>query len=392
MLISTLCWAAAAVPIVSLAIFATEVVAGLPQKFDAEQEQLPHATAAVLIPAHNESASIATTIARLRKALERQTQILVVADNCSDDTAARARAAGADVVERQDAVRLGKGFALDFGRAALAGNPPDAVIILDADCVVMPGSIERLADRAAAWGVPVQGINLLSGSRTDAPMVQVSNFAFLVKNLVRWRGVSRLGGAAPLGGTGMAFPWQIFAEAKLASDEIVEDLKLAVDLARAGRGGRFTEAARVESPPAPADATIGQRSRWEHGFIATMRAHALPVLGQGIASRRWPLIWLGLHLLVPPLTLLITASGAIWAILIVVGWFTNIWGPALVLGVMLGLAVTVTMMAWVGYGRSTLAPMTLVKIPGYLLWKLPVYGRLLIGKTTGWNRTRRAGD
>jgi cellulose synthase/poly-beta-1,6-N-acetylglucosamine synthase-like glycosyltransferase len=73
----------------------------------------PGADVAVLIPAHNESAGIEATLRCLQAQLRAGDRVLVVADNCDDDTAAVARDAGAEVIERIDAIHRGKGFALD---------------------------------------------------------------------------------------------------------------------------------------------------------------------------------------------------------------------------------------------------------------------------------------
>ena len=78
----------------------------------------------IIVPAHNEAAGIAATVASLR-ALDypaAQFRILVIADNCTDDTAARARAAGATVLEREHATEKGKGYALAHGYAASAAD------------------------------------------------------------------------------------------------------------------------------------------------------------------------------------------------------------------------------------------------------------------------------
>ncbi|MGH8485060.1 MAG: glycosyltransferase, partial [Pseudomonas sp.] len=53
---------------------------------------------AVLVPAHNEASIIGATLASIGAQLHAGDRLLVVADNCSDDTAALAVAAGAEVV------------------------------------------------------------------------------------------------------------------------------------------------------------------------------------------------------------------------------------------------------------------------------------------------------
>jgi 1,2-diacylglycerol 3-beta-glucosyltransferase len=66
-------------------------------------------------------------------------RIVVVADNCTDSTAARAREAGAFVIERQDAVRRGKGYALaDAFAVSLGDSTLGAVVVVDADMLVDP--------------------------------------------------------------------------------------------------------------------------------------------------------------------------------------------------------------------------------------------------------------
>src|SRR3981189_3547862 len=88
----------------------------------------------VLIPAHNEGAGILPTIRDVQAQLGPNDSILVVADNCTDDTASIVQAAGVEVTIRADPARRGKGYALEFGVRLLGLNPPDVVVIIDADC------------------------------------------------------------------------------------------------------------------------------------------------------------------------------------------------------------------------------------------------------------------
>ena len=75
-------------------------------------------------------------------------RVLVVADNCTDSTAALARAAGAEVLERDDTERRGKGYALDFAfHASQAHGWADAVVVVDADTEVSANLLEAFAAR-----------------------------------------------------------------------------------------------------------------------------------------------------------------------------------------------------------------------------------------------------
>jgi glycosyltransferase involved in cell wall biosynthesis len=114
----------------------------------------------VLVPAHDEEGGIAAALATVVPQLAPGDRLLVVADNCSDGTAAAARAAGAEVVERRSDLR-GKGYALAFGVDHLRAAPPSAVVIVDADCELAPGTLDALAAELARSGRPVQALYLM---------------------------------------------------------------------------------------------------------------------------------------------------------------------------------------------------------------------------------------
>ena len=146
----------------TLVLFIECCSALLPNRRLGEDTLLPRPTVAVLVPAHNESLGIRATLQTILPQLTNQDLLLVIADNCDDDTAAIARETGAMVVERQDLQRRGKGYALDFGLKFLANAPPDVVIVIDADCIVGAGAVERIARLAISRGRPVQATYLLA--------------------------------------------------------------------------------------------------------------------------------------------------------------------------------------------------------------------------------------
>ena len=71
---------------------------------------------AVIVSARNESDVIEEFIhtVDLQDYPSDLIDVYVIADNCSDDTAQKARIAGAHVYERFDNKKVGKGYALDF--------------------------------------------------------------------------------------------------------------------------------------------------------------------------------------------------------------------------------------------------------------------------------------
>src|SRR5712675_673729 len=113
-------------------------------------------TVAVLIPAHDEAKGILATLNDIKPQLRLSDRLLVVADNCTDDTAAIAASTGAEVTVRSDLTKIGKGYALDWGLTHLASTPPDIVIMIDADCGVTTDTIDRLGSVCEQSRRPVQ--------------------------------------------------------------------------------------------------------------------------------------------------------------------------------------------------------------------------------------------
>ncbi len=372
--------------------FLVETFLGLfPNRHTAAGAELERpVSTAVLIPAHDEALIIADALAMLRAQVPDGTRILVVADNCSDNTADIARASGAEVVERTDPERRGKGYALDFGRKHLRASAPEVVVVLDADCTIDRISLVRLASVAMSRQAAAQARYLLEPSRQAAPMVQISSFAFMVKNFIRQRGAARLGAAAILTGTGMAFPWPMFDELSF-SGGIVEDLDLTIDLAARGLNPLFVPEAVVLSMPAPVSAGMMQRDRWERGFVSAAKQSIGPILKKFASSAKASLLWLALHLLTPPLALLMVIASLCAALLILLHILAGMsLAPLLIHASLLVIVGILVGAAWMTNGREYMSLRTVLKIPLYILWKLPIYARILIGAEKLWNRTDRS--
>jgi cellulose synthase/poly-beta-1,6-N-acetylglucosamine synthase-like glycosyltransferase len=380
---------AVCIPVVVLAV---EVIAavGLPGRRSA-RELAGRPEVAVLVPAHNESAGLLPTLSDIKSQLHPRDRIVVVADNCTDDTANVAAAAGAEVVERKDLTKIGKGYALDCGLRHLRNNPPPVVIAIDADCRLSPGTIDQLARTAATSGRPAQALNLMTRPDTSQVNYQVAEFAWRVKNLVRPLGLAALGLPCQLLGTGMAFPWQVIQGTGLASGEVVEDLKLGLDLAAAGHPPIFCPAATITStfPQSEAGARH-QRERWEHGHLALLLTVGPRLACMAVRRGDARLLALVADLAVPPLSalaMLVVSTVVITALAALLGAAAAPFWIA-VLGLMLfGLAVVI---GWLAHGREILPLGALIRLGPYLLEKLRIYRRFLSGaRASRWIRTDR---
>jgi cellulose synthase/poly-beta-1,6-N-acetylglucosamine synthase-like glycosyltransferase len=372
------------------AFFLVEVLTGLRRSGHAGGRSSP-ASAVIVVPAHDESVVIGQTLQSLTGALGPNMRVLVVADNCTDSTAALARSTGADVVERQDLERRGKGFALAFAADHLRPNPPEIFVVMDADCSTDPSSLRALVDTAYGSGGPAQSVNLLRPDRFAPPLVQLSNFAFVLKNLIRQRGLQKLAGRVHLTGTGMAIPFELFHVSGDTRSSIVEDLALGLDLADAGHPPMLVGNAFVWSGSASEQGTLVQRRRWEGGFLSTGLRQGPTEFWHGLIRGKPRAILAGLDLMIPPLALFAVLNVAALVIaaglLLVLG---GAWWPVVAQLVLLVLAMFAVFLAWIREGREFISLGVLARLPLYVIWKLPMYlGLARRGTPKEWLRTGR---
>lgn len=357
--------------------------------------QGPRPPLAVLIPAHNEAAGIARTLATVVPQLAAADRVLVVADNCNDGTAAHARSCGADVSERFHETLRGKGFALDHGVRWLESQaqPPSLVIFLDADCELRPGSLERLATEVALRGTAVQALDLMHAPPGASLQTRVAELAWLVKNQVRPMGMLAMGLPCQLMGTGMAIPWELVRDAPLASGALAEDVELGLALAEKGRAPAFCPQASVHSffPQAEAS-TQAQRRRWEHGHLTMIATRGLPMMLQGMLRGNRQVLAMALDVCVPPLASLVMTLAALVAVTGVAGLFGGAgWPFAVALASLCSVAAAV-LRAWHRDARHVVSASELASIPSYVFRKLPLYWDALRGRKATWQRARRDGE
>ena len=348
---------------------------------------------AVLVPAHNEELVIGTTLAGIRSQLLPKDRLVVVADNCSDRTGEIAAAEGAEVIDRIDLTRRGKGYALDFGLRHLQADPPAVVIIIDADCELSPGALGQLASTSVATNRPVQAAyQMFLPPGSAGRSMRIAAFAWILRNIVRPLGLQRLGLPCQLMGTGMAFPWQLVSEADLKSGEIVEDLALGLQLAKGGNAPLFLPDTVVSSVfPSSVEGQASQRARWETGHLNAIGRYALPIFKDALLLRsNKQAVLLAADSLVPPLSFFVLLlSGH----LLVAGVFGMLTGSVAAFSIGLfniaAVLSSVILLGWWRNGRDVLPLRELVYAVAYSLGKIPLYLRVLGGKQLAWIRTRR---
>jgi cellulose synthase/poly-beta-1,6-N-acetylglucosamine synthase-like glycosyltransferase len=346
----------------------------------------------VLIPAHNEGAGILPTLRDVQAQIGPNDRILVIADNCTDDTAAIVHAAGVDVIVRADPTRRGKGYALEFGVRHLGLNSSDVVIMLDADCRLGENALRNLSDSAMASGRPVQSLYLMLAPENAPVGKGVNLFAWRVKNWIRPLGLKLLGLPTQLVGTGMAFPLSLLLDRDLGNSRLAEDTALGIALASEGYPPLFTSEARVHSYfPMSQAGSEQQRERWEKGHLDNIIDLVPVALAKSLRDRNLGLAALAIDMAVPPLSLLVLVT----VLCEILGGAAFVLGAppaALAIPSLSALLLVLgTVLAWTAVGRDVLPLRELLRLPLHVNQKLGFYRRIASGKaTSAWIRTDRS--
>jgi cellulose synthase/poly-beta-1,6-N-acetylglucosamine synthase-like glycosyltransferase len=340
---------------------------------------------AVVVPAHNESALIARCVTSLRASAARGgggCAIVVVADNCEDDTAERAGGAGARVLVRHDSSLRGKGHALRAAFDQLLADGFNAFLVVDADSTVSSNLVSevRLALSTGARAVQCRYRVLNPDASVRAGLMDL---AFLAFNVLRPRGRFGWGLSAGILGNGFALRGAVLQRVPWDADSIVEDLEYHLRLVSAGERVDFIDVATVygEIPAGGAAAKV-QRSRWEGGRMRMAKEWA-PKLTAEIARGKWRLTEPLLDLLMLPLAYHVLLLSL--ALVVLPASFRVL--AAAPLGMVL-----IYVLAACGLGQRPLRTvMALASVPFYLLWKFTTLAGVVSGsrRNAGWTRTAR---
>jgi len=344
---------------------------------------------AILVPAHDEASVIGRLLANLASQLypHDRYDVFVVADNCTDTTAAIARHSGAIVHERHDTTQRAKGFALRWLLKRVRAHATyDAYVVIDADSVVSRRFLLRMNARLEAGSTVVQSYYqvLNSGAST---MTALREAALASLHYVRPMGRANLGLSCGLKGNGMCFDAATLDRIGWRSTGLAEDVELHLALVRAGHRVDFAPETlvRADMPTQRVDAT-SQNLRWEAGRLSAARHDAIPLLMDGVRRRDLVRIDAAVEQLIPPLSIalaaaLVTAALGVGLRIVPVALLAGGGAAAIVAHVISGL------IAVRAPARTYLA---LCSAPSYIVWKLLLYVRAVATPANApWVRTER---
>jgi len=343
----------------------------------------------VVVPAHDEAAGIGETISSLKRLSwpSAQYRILVVADNCNDATAAISRDAGATVLERRDLTRRGKGYALAhaFTWSRSAGIA-DAVAVVDADSVVSVNLLESFAARIETGACALQAhYGVLNA--TDSWRTRLMAIALGSIHKVRSRARERLGLSCGIRGNGWCVTHALLDRVPYRSFSLTEDVEFGIDLGLAGHRVAYCDESHVNGEMVTTErAARSQRQRWEGGRMGLIREKLPALLRAAFACRDWVCLDLAVDLLVLPLSYVVVN---VIGIIVIGALSPDGFRPALLaVGLIDVLALTAYVCrGWMLSGIGIVGFWDLLRVPGFLFWKLLVIR--FQPKAETWIRTKR---
>jgi len=351
---------------------------------------------AIVIPAHDEEKGIGRVLRRcaaLDYPREKYT-VYVVADNCEDRTAEIATRGGAICLVRRDEKNRGKGHAVEWALPRILADGCDAVVVLDADCLIDADALRTFDLRLAAGDRVLQASDAVANP--DASSISyVLALANALENDLFYAPKSRLGLAVFLRGTGMVFHREVPGAHPWRASSIVEDAEYSARLLGEGIRVRFVPGIRVVSDfPANREQLTVQRSRWIGGGIRVSSVEGLRLLWQGVRKRRLLLVDAGWTTLVASRPMVIGQLLVTIVLGLMLDWHCpSLWSRTVLL-ICVGIVAAYGLYAAAGVvllGLTFRRARLLLQSPLVILrYLLIAAGTLLTAPPKVWARTPRA--
>ncbi len=335
-------------------------------KRDTPLSIVPQSRFVFVVPAHNEENGITATVQSLLSVSYQRTlfDVVVVADNCTDQTAKQARDAGAECIERYDAELRGKGYALSLAFTELLPRGYDAFIVIDADSIVSQNFLSVLDARLGRGEKVIQAYNGMANPDASVLtyMFQVGN---LIENKLFWEPKQAFGLPIILRGNGMCFAREILEKYPWNAFSIVEDTEYGLTLIANDIRIHFASDMGVYAcQPETFQHAFAQRVRWAAGNATLTKGRAIKMIVSGAFRRHEASIDLGVSLLAGSRPLLLVTNIAILAMaLIIRSQILMCWAGSVlvaqVLYICLGIALN-------GFSQQNM--FRLLLSPFYLTW------------------------
>lgn len=382
-----------AIPVAYQTLFAVLSIPDLLRR-KSPRELIGRTRFAILIPAHDEEGMIGGAVESIiagNYPADRR-RVYVIADNCSDATAERARKAGAVALERHDLSKRGKPYALNWALKQIPQDEFDALVIMDADTVMDPLFLASMEPHLLAGEQAIQGYFGIMNPDENW-LTRLGTLPATVKFRLHFPGKRLAGLSCPLAGNGMVFSMALIKKFGWEVYSITENWEYYVMLAQNGYQVTPAPEAVIYSQVAKS-LKLGrtQRVRWMQGQMDILHSYWRALVGQAARERSVKPLDVLMELGKPShavlfawSTIFLAVCGA-WAAL--GGMYANTF--LITAAVLLGLQ-----MAYFFAGLALERPplrtyVALAMVPWYLAWKLFINIRALVAPgDRRWVRTTR---
>lgn len=272
----------------------------------------PSKTFALIVAAHNEEKVIQDVVVSLKKLdyPKELYDIYVIADNCDDKTAIKAKAKGAIVYKRFNKEKRGKGYALDwmFNKIFEMDKKYDAVAVFDADNLVSKNFLIEMNQKLCEGHKVIQGY-LDSKNPKDNWITGAYSISFWTSNRMFQLSRHNLGLSNQLGGTGFCIDTYVLKEIGWGATCLTEDLEFTCKLVLNDYKVTWAHNAIVyDEKPLTLSQSWRQRKRWMQGFSDVSGRYFFKLLKKSIKEFNFAAFDCALYSIQPIVILLLGLS------------------------------------------------------------------------------------
>lgn len=304
--------------------FVISIWGWIKRKEESAQSFAPKTKFALIVAAHNEEKVVSQIIHSLKNLNypKELYDIFVVADNCTDNTAAISRQEGVFVYERFNKVKRGKGYALEwiFDIIFKLDKKYDSVAIFDADNVASPNFLMEMNKQYCKGYKVVQGY---IDTKNPYDSWITCSYAITYWTMNRLFQLSRyyLGMTSALAGTGFCIEIDTIKKLGWGATCLTEDLEFTMKLALNNIKVAWCHDAIVyDEKPLTLKQSWNQRKRWMQGHTDCAFRFIPRLLKKAIEEKNFIAFDCALYLFQPVNIVLI---GLVTLITSVVGYYPS---------------------------------------------------------------------
>jgi 1,2-diacylglycerol 3-beta-glucosyltransferase len=277
----------------------------------------------VFVPAHNEEVLIGRLLDSFKTVDYRPNNFrtYVIADNCTDQTAEIARQYGVDVLVRNDEVKKGKGFAIEWALTQTNINDFDALVIVDLDNIVHPNFFRGIDTCLADGNHAVQCNNTVCNPN-DSAFTKCIHLSRTINNEFYHHAKHRLGLYSYLMGNGMCFTKKLLQDHPWSTKTMAEDYEYYATLVKSNVHIGFAwDSILYQEESTGLRSAFYQRLRWSSGRFNVAKKQGLRLFIKGLVERKFKTIDASFALILPNLSLMVNMSIAAFIAAAIIHYF-----------------------------------------------------------------------